>query len=211
DLLADLLETLGIREAAVMAISGGGPSAMHFALRHRELCWGLVLISTCGGTIDTRVPLSFQFTKLLVRWPTLLALMRRRTLGNLERAARRSITDSVLRMRTVQDSHVGPLLAALMASTLDRTAHRIPGTENDIAVTRSATYPLEQIAVPVLVVHGTADPLVPFKKHAMALVNRIPGAELLALEGGEHAAIFTHRDEVRLRITGFLGEHAQRG
>ncbi|HWT78322.1 MAG TPA: alpha/beta fold hydrolase, partial [Candidatus Methylomirabilis sp.] len=74
DLLADLLETLGIREAAVVAISGGGPSAMHFALRHRDRCWALVLISTCGGTIDTRVPLSFQFTKLLVRWPTLLAL-----------------------------------------------------------------------------------------------------------------------------------------
>ncbi len=210
DLLAHLLDALGIREAAVMAISGGGPSAMQFALRHRGRCWGLVLVSTCGGKVDTRLPLSFHLTKLLARWPAFGNMMRRRTARDLERAARRSITDPVLRARTVQDPHTGPLLAALMASTLDRMTLRLPGTENDIRVTRATTYPLEQIAVPVLVVHGTADPLVPFTKHAKMLVDRIPGAELLALEGGEHAAIFTHRNEVRLRVTQFLREHAQR-
>ena len=209
DLLAHLLDALGIREAALMAISGGGPSAIHFALLHRDRCWGLVLISTCGEKIDTRLPLLFHLTKLLARWPAFGNMMRRRTARDLERAARRSITDPVLRARTVQDPHTGPLLAALMASTLDRMALRLPGTENDIRVTRATTYPLEQIAVPVLVVHGTADPLVPFTKHAKMLVDRIPGAELLALEGGEHAAIFTHRNEVRLRVTQFLREHSK--
>ena len=33
------------------------------------------------------------------------------------------------------------------------------------------------------------------------------GAELLAIEGGEHVAIFTHRNEVRARVTRFLREH----
>ncbi len=87
-------------------------------------------------------------------------------------------------------------------------ALRLPGTENDIRVTRTTAYPLEQIAVPVLVVHGTADRLVPFAQHGQVLATRIPGAELLAIDGGDHVAIFTHRAQVRARVTQFLRQHA---
>jgi fermentation-respiration switch protein FrsA (DUF1100 family) len=57
-------------------------------------------------------------------------------------------------------------------------------------------------------VHGTADSVVPFA-HARTLATRIRGAELLAIDGGEHVSIFTHREEVRARVTQFLREHAQ--
>jgi pimeloyl-ACP methyl ester carboxylesterase len=100
---------------------------------------------------------------------------------------------------------------ALLQSTSDRMAQRLPGTENDIRVTRSTAYPLEKIAVPVLVVHGTADRLVPFAQHGQALAARIPGAELLAIEGGEHVAIFTHRAAVQAQVTQFLRRHAPHG
>ena len=88
-------------------------------------------------------------------------------------------------------------------------AQRMPGTENDIAITRMSSYPLEEIRVPVLIVHGTADSLAPFSPHATALSTRIPCAELLAIEGGEHVSIFTHRQEVKKRVCRFLHEHAQ--
>jgi hypothetical protein len=50
-------------------------------------------------------------------------------------------------------------------------ALRLPGTENDIAVTRSTKYRLERISVPVLVVHGTADRMVPLAEHGGLLVD----------------------------------------
>ncbi len=208
DLHAELLDALGIRAAAVMAVSGGGPSALHFALRHRDRCWGLVLVATCGGRVETRVPLSFQLTKLLARWPWFVAAMRRKVERDPEKAAARSIADPVLRARTLQDPEAGPLFRALLTSTLDRMALRMPGTENDIAVTRTCEYPLERIAAPALIVHGTNDRMVPFARHGRQLAARIPGAELLAVEGGEHVSIFTHRDLVRRRVTRFLAEHA---
>ncbi len=74
-------------------------------------------------------------------------------------------------------------------------------------VSQVGTYPLEEIAVPVLIVHGTADRLVPFAQHAKALSSRIPGAELLAIEGGEHVALFTHREVVKAQVTAFLNSH----
>jgi pimeloyl-ACP methyl ester carboxylesterase len=204
DLYAELLDGLGIRQTAVMAISGGGPSAIHFALRHRNRCWGLVLISTCAGKVDTPIPLSFQLMKHLVRLPAFVAMMKRRTKKDLEGALRRSITDPILRARTVRDPEVRPLMEEVLVGLFDRIVRRLPGTENDIRIIRTTTYPLEQIAVPALVVHGTEDRLVPFAEHGKSLAARIPGAQLLAVEGGVHMAIFTHREEVRARVTRFL-------
>jgi pimeloyl-ACP methyl ester carboxylesterase len=209
DLYAAALDALGIADAAVMAVSGGGPSAIHFALRHRPRCRALVLVSTCGGKVETRLPLAFQALRLAARWPWLAAVMERKARRDPEAAVRRSIPEPALRERTLRDPGAGPLLRELLASTSDRMALRLPGTLNDVAVTRARTYPLERLAVPVLVVHGTADPAVPFAQHGQVLAERIPGAELAALEGGEHVAIFTHREEARARVARFLAAHGR--
>jgi pimeloyl-ACP methyl ester carboxylesterase len=100
------------------------------------------------------------------------------------------------------------LIEEVLVGVFDRITFRLPGTENDIRITQTTTYPLEEIAVPVLVVHGTEDRLVPFMQHGKLLAARIPGAQLLAVEGGEHMSIFTHRDEVRSRVTRFLRDLA---
>ncbi len=85
---------------------------------------------------------------------------------------------------------------------------RLPGTENDVAVTRgNLSFPLERIAAPLLVVHGTQDSAAPFAQ-GQELAARVPRAELLAIEGGEHVSIFTHRDLVRARVARFMLAHA---
>jgi pimeloyl-ACP methyl ester carboxylesterase len=209
DLFAAALDALGVHRAAVLAVSGGGPSALHFAARHPDRCWALVLVSTCGGRIDTRIPLSFHLTKRLMRWSWFTEAMRRKAARAPDRAAARSIPDPVLRERTLHDPEAGPLFRELLLGTLDRPALRLAGTDNDIAVTRSraTTYPLDRVRAPTLVVHGTADRVVPFA-HAGLLSEGISGAELLAIPGGEHVAIFTHRAEVRARVSAFLRRHA---
>jgi pimeloyl-ACP methyl ester carboxylesterase len=45
--------------------------------------------------------------------------------------------------------------------------------------------PLSSISVPTLVIHGSADPMLPFA-HGEALAETIPDAELLRLEGAGH-------------------------
>lgn len=208
DLYAEALDLLGIGPVSVMAVSGGGPSAIHFALRHRERCRGLVLVSTTGGPVRMQIPAAFHVLMLLARWPGFVGAMRRRAERDPEGAARRALPDPAARARLLRDPEASSLFRALSRSTFDRMALRIAGTRNDIGVTRSTEYPLERIAVPTLVVHGTADRLVPFARHGKALAGRIPGAELLAIEGGEHAAIFTHRAEVRARVVRFLAATA---
>lgn len=211
DLLAALLDRLGVARAAVMAVSGGGYAALHFALRHPDRCWGLVLVSTTGTTVRDRPPLVFHLLPLLARLPGFERRAREAVERDPVAAARRSVTDPAMLARLRADAEAWGLFQELTRSTGARMRARLPGTFNDVAVTRAREYPLERIVAPTLVVHGTRDPMVPFERHARALAGRIPGAALLALEGGEHPAIFTHRQEARARVTGFLREHAPAG
>lgn len=207
DAVAALLDDLGIRTAAVMAVSGGGPCALQLALRHPQRCWALVMVSACSAPLASRPPLSFRLFPLIARSATLVRLMRARTARDLDRGQYRGITDPAIRARTLQHLETGPLLRELTLGMFDRLAERMAGTFNDIEQARRLSdFPVEQIVAPTLIVHGTRDPLVPFAQ-AQTLAARIPGAEILALQEAEHAVVFTDRDEIRRRVTGFLTAH----
>jgi pimeloyl-ACP methyl ester carboxylesterase len=142
----------------------------------------------------------------MARVPWLAAAIARRAQRDPEAAAARSIPDPVLRAKTLHDPVAGPLLLALQASTVERLAERLPGTRNDIAQSsRPFDYPLERLAAPVLVVHGSADPIAPFAA-AERLVARAPRAELLATPGG-HVTLFTHLHDIQPRVREFLSVH----
>ena len=55
---------------------------------------------------------------------------------------------------------------------------------------------LANIDVPLLVVHGTEDRILPFEATAARLPGLIDDVRLVAIEGGPHAIGWTHGDEV---------------
>ena len=207
DLIAALLDALDVEQAGVMAISGGGPAAVQFGLRHGARCAGLVLVSTCAGKVDMVIPFSFKIMKYLARWSWFANRFRAKAEKDLEAVAKRSIRDPEILARTINDADTWPLFSTLMLSTFHRMGERIDGTENDIEITRSATHQLENLDAPVLIVHGTRDPLVSFEVNTNMYLARVPNAELLAVDGGEHAAIFTHRNVVRTKVMEFMEGH----
>jgi pimeloyl-ACP methyl ester carboxylesterase len=203
-----LMDELGIPDALVMAVSGGGPCALQFALHHSQRCRGLVLASTCGGKIHNKIPFHFKLTMQLMRFKGLARAMEKKASESTELAAARSIPDPVLREQTLNDPGAGPLLKELLLSTSNRMAERIPGTKNDIEITRITEYPLEQISVPTLIIHGTGDSVVSYSPHAEMLKSRIPGAEIITIPDGEHVSIFTHRSIIQPKVNRFLQEHS---
>jgi pimeloyl-ACP methyl ester carboxylesterase len=63
-------------------------------------------------------------------------------------------------------------------------------------------FPLEQLAVPTLVISGRDDPLAPYRFAAQA-ASRIPGARLVTIERGGHLFL-GHDAEVRKAISAFV-------
>jgi pimeloyl-ACP methyl ester carboxylesterase len=204
DLYAATLDALGLARVAVIAASAGSRSAISFTLRHPDRCWALVLVSSVGDPLAGRPPLSFHLKMWLGRRAWFVARMRRRFERDPDAGARRAIPDPELRARTLADPQAGPLLRALLASTLDRLPSRLEGSKHDMLAARAPAPPLEDVRVPTLVVHGTVDRVVPFARHGAVLASRIPGAECLLLEGGDHMALFSHRALIQPRVAAFL-------
>jgi non-heme chloroperoxidase len=64
---------------------------------------------------------------------------------------------------------------------------------------------LPKIDVPVLVLHGTEDRILPFEATAARLPALIADCKLVAVEGGPHNIGWTHPEEVNRALLEFLG------
>ena len=63
---------------------------------------------------------------------------------------------------------------------------------------------LPEIDVPVLVIQGDADQVLPLDKTGRRLPGLIKDAHLVVVEGGPHAIPWTHADQVNAALLGFL-------
>ncbi|HEY2072202.1 MAG TPA: alpha/beta hydrolase, partial [Gaiellaceae bacterium] len=64
---------------------------------------------------------------------------------------------------------------------------------------------LPKIDVPVLVIHGTEDRILPFEATAARLPALVEGLELVPIDGGPHNVGWTHPDEVNAALLEFVG------
>lgn len=190
DIYAALLDALDIEQATVIGISGGGPSALQFALRHHDRCSGLVMI--CGlaqryseKDVGQSLPLVMRFVRqfadrMLLFDPALFLM------GLLTRWHPKTVA-------------LGDVFRTIAIHRL-----RKAGYDNDMeqfaAITR---YPLERITVPTLVLHGTSDYTVSFTE-AEFVASKVPHAKLVAVEGGGHAFYVTHKEQVVPTLRAFL-------
>jgi non-heme chloroperoxidase len=67
---------------------------------------------------------------------------------------------------------------------------------------------LPKIDIPVLVIQGDADRILPFEKTGKRLPGLIANLDLVVVEGGPHAIPWTHTDEVNVALLRFLGHPA---
>ena len=211
DAYVALLDALGIKQAAVIGLSGGGPSALQFALRHPDRCWALVMLAAVSQRWNTieeaerAAPLMHLLNKLIQtdftsnimalvaqRWPELLVPF---AIDNPEHQP--------------LVSGQGPKLELMadMVNSCHLFNDRYDGFENDMQqFDRLPLYPLADIRTPTLILHGTADQNVPFS-HAEFVAQTVPQATLKAFEDAIHGVFVTHQEEVTAELTAFLTTH----
>jgi len=188
DMAADavgLMDALGISRAHVVGASMGAAITQELAINFADR----LLTATCimGTSGDPRLPPPTQEAMAVLMTPTPLdrdAYMERflwtwrvlRGSAFPEDEARERARAERIFARGINPPAVARQLAAIFASG-DRSAA------------------LPKVRVPMLVIHGTADPLVPVEG-GRAIAAGVPGARLVEIEGMGHALPPAVWDEV---------------
>jgi len=89
-------------------------------------------------------------------------------------------------------AHVGTALA-LRRGSLKANARQVNGLRPHV-VDMARDYP--RLTLPVEILHGTADTIVPAQVHALPLAQRLPNADLTLIEGAGHMPHHTHPEAV---------------
>jgi 3-oxoadipate enol-lactonase len=177
--LSNLLDHLGIADAAVLGYSQGGAIAQQLVLDHPERCSRLVLACTYAFNMATlREKIEGHVAPFLIR----LLGMRRFS-----------------RLVVSQGGKGLDGLAGLIAAQ-DPDLMRMAWREAMAFDSRSR---LAEIHCPTLVVAGSIDNAVPFH-HAQMLHDGIAGSRLVVVDGAGHTLLWTHADELVRVVDGFL-------
>jgi pimeloyl-ACP methyl ester carboxylesterase len=199
DSYAELLDGLGIGRTDVIGYSAGSTSVIQFALRHPHRVRHLVVM--CGDLPGPTAVAPPPITKVVFRSDVIMwlaAVLARRQLmrfiGGLPKATEPSEEQRELLLRWVDS--IFPVRARSRGVVFD-------GFVSNPAVNG---YPLEQIAVPTLIVHARDDNLASFTA-AESAAARVPGATLLALDQGGHLML-GQRQTVSSALADFLSTRA---
>jgi pimeloyl-ACP methyl ester carboxylesterase len=227
DALAGLLDVLSVDQVCVMGTSGGGPTALQFALRHsgrvRALVMqaaisqrhvqphrstnslvGRVLFTRSGAWLADFVAWGMH---LLARWwPALLIRSLLNASDDLDRGTANRRLAYVL-SDPAQRAFFRRVAECAMPLSVRQT-----GLWNDLHhFAHLPVYSLEQITCPTLIVHGRADGNVPLA-HAEFVARAVPNAELLALEDcGHFVWVGPGAGHAAARVSSFLIQHAPVG
>lgn len=189
DLYAALLDKLAIQQVMMIGMSGGGPSALQFALRHPEHCSKLILLCAVTrsydelGRIQALPPLHYFVRQYLMRFIS----------------ADIAYFLLAIRARWFHTPVSEQFYCSYACSDL-----RKAGYENDVTqLFHLQNIPLECIAMPTLLLHGNADTNVPIE-YAKYAVAHIPNARLVIDEGGDHDFFMKHKERVIPLIEAFV-------
>ncbi len=213
DAYASLLDKLGIDQVAVIAISGGGPSALQFALRYPQRCWAIVMIAANAdvnagngkeGAKDNQGQPPKFLSKVLLSDFTSWLLVRTAKLMPKKILALLVGEDYV---EAVMRDPVRRKLFAEMMSSVVLLSQRRAGALNDGNQYLNFTgYPFKNIIIPTLILHGTKDCFVGAAEQAH-LHETLPNAKYIEIKGGTHFMPISHYDILGPLIVNFLNMH----
>jgi len=170
-----LMDALGIRQFHVLGVSMGGMIAQHLAAMAPERVRSLTLVMSSSGAAGLPAP-----------DPALVQLLARRSAPNREVAIEQQADLlAALGSPQVRDDRAALLEQAAVA--YDRAFNPEGAKRQIMAILAepSRVALLNALRVPTLVVHGTADPLLPVM-HGVHLAAHIQGSQLRLIPGLAH-------------------------
>lgn len=193
-----LMDALGIAQFHVLGVSMGGMIAQHLAAMAPERVRSLTLVMSSSGAAGLPAPS-----------PALVQLLARRSAPSREVAIEQQADLlAALGSPQVQDDRAALLQQA--AQAYDRAFNPEGAKRQIMAILAepSRVALLNQLRVPALVVHGTADPLLPVM-HGVHLAAHIQGSQLRLIPGLAHRFQERFKGALLGAVLPYLQSHRQ--
>jgi len=196
DAYAALLDTLGIDKVSVVGVSGGGPSSAQFAARHPDRCEALMMMFAVSKPRPAGKERRPSLVEAFFRGTDFGAwVVWRGAHRDPATALKRMVRDPALQQRIASKPEQLQAYLALADSALVLPTLRGEGLANDAHwFTEMPEIPLDKIKAPTLAVHGDKDTNVEID-NAQLVVEKVPGAELVRIEGADHFVSLSHPEE----------------
>ncbi len=174
DLMAALLDLLGVERAVVVGVSGGGPCALAMAQHHPDRCSHLVMVEALSDSYsEGSMYASMGPLQRTDKWLTTVAMKRNAFAYALYQVARAE-SSGVL---------------AELAHSIARYDRRRVGYELDMAQFAAlGPMPADRVSMPTLVIHGADDTDAPVRQ-SEALARRVAHARLVLVPGVDHISL----------------------
>ena len=195
---AGLLDSLGIASAHTFGISLGGMIGINYTLRHPDKIRSLILGCTrCGGTQSIEDTTGGRDALN----PELIEVL------SVEERAR-ALLPFLWSKEFIENNPetVEEHIAIAKEHPIDPSGYR---HQMEAAGTHDTYDRLPEIKLPTLVIAGTADRLIPFE-NSQIIASRIPGAELVLLEGKGHGFYSEAVEESTRIIIDFIKRRSAR-
>jgi pimeloyl-ACP methyl ester carboxylesterase len=187
DMAADtvgLMDALSIERAHLIGESMGGMIAQLIALNYPDRVLTLTSICSSPGAFDPDLPPTPDEIVALAMAPLPDARAERvERVVELYRALSGTTPFDEQRNRT------------LVETDMDRGFNPTPAHALVILSAPSRREALQGLDLPVLVIHGDADPLLPYE-HGVAMAKAVPGAKLVTVAGAGHVDICYRVDDL---------------
>ncbi|MBZ9767541.1 alpha/beta fold hydrolase [Mesorhizobium sp. CA6] len=182
DMVDDAMRVLddhGVTRAHVAGMSMGGMLAQSVALKYPERVSALTVISCSPLGVDTSgLPGTTEAYK-----------QHSAEGGNIDWSKREQVIDLMVKDACAIASTRHPFdegrTRKMIEEDYDRSGGLASATNHFLLKGGGSQRTVRDLRVPLLVIHGTADPLFPIE-HGQALAEAVPGARLVKVEGGGH-------------------------
>ena len=207
DCYAALLDYLDVERVVVLAISGAGPSALEFVRRYPERSKALIMIGGVSKALVFPKLRLLSLATLIYRSINSDVLMWLVTRAAAALMPFRLRLDDGLKARVLNNPFFLTMYLDIIKSYFPASPLR-PGFENDVEQFKNLPLSsVSDIGLPVLVLHGRADEVVPFE-HGEYTASQIAGAEFVPVDdGASHSFHITHHHKVWPHVIEFIREH----
>jgi pimeloyl-ACP methyl ester carboxylesterase len=189
-----VLDALGIQKAHVAGLSMGGMVAQEVAIQQPERIASLTLMMTSGYVGDPDLPSlsSGYFLSSVLKG---LPLLKYRIAGGEKNLIKERIAKTIAFVGA-EGLDIREMAEMVLYDLRKRRGANIKAffqQQAAVSISGSRIENLKRLNVPTLVIHGTADPLIPVE-HGRKLVDVIPNAKALWLEGVGHVFPYPNMD-----------------